>query len=106
MHESLRQPDDRAAAHEVAGQPRANVLLEAGMAFALQPHRTILVQIGRIRPFTDVGGLDFIRIDGSPGKLNNIARRLQVAGCAVDRSGTAWLDDDPFQSLDALHRGG
>jgi predicted nucleotide-binding protein len=106
LHESLYQDDDRADMRAVGGQPRANVLVEAGMAVALHPHRTVFVQIGHIRGFTDMDGVDFIRIDGSTSKLNTIARRLEVAGCAVDRSGTAWLDDDPFRGLAAHGRTG
>lgn len=104
LHESLYQHDDRPDMRLVGGQPRANVLLEAGMALALHPRRTVLVQIGQIRAFTDVDGLDCVRIDGSVSKLDAIARRLEVAGCSVDRSSTSWMDDDPFRGLDALGR--
>ena len=37
-------------------QARPNVLFEAGMAFSSMPDRTILVEIGQTRPFTDVLG--------------------------------------------------
>jgi predicted nucleotide-binding protein len=82
LHGSLRAPDDRPHEGVPTGQARANVLFEAGMAMALHPDRTIFVQVGQVRPFTDVDGLDFVRIDGSAEKLNTIATRLERRGVA------------------------
>jgi predicted nucleotide-binding protein len=104
LHSTLREPDDAEFESKVTGQPRANVLFEAGMAFALHQDRTLMVQVGLIKPFSDVSGIDFIRIDGSPAKLNNIAQRLERAGCRVNTTGTRWLDTGPFRALAALQR--
>jgi hypothetical protein len=104
LHPSFWQSHDLWYEREPAGQPRPNVLFEAGMAMALHPRRTVLLQIGWVRPFTDTGGLDFIQIDGSVEKLNNLAGRLREAGCTVDTSGADWLNIDRFSSLEALRR--
>jgi predicted nucleotide-binding protein len=71
-------------------QARPNVLFEAGMSMARNPDRTILVEFGRLRPFSDVAGRHAIKMDGSTAKRQDLAMRLQKAGCAVDLSGTDW----------------
>jgi predicted nucleotide-binding protein len=78
--------------HEVnfTHQARPNVLFESGMAMARHPDRTILVEIGTLRPFSDVGGRHTIRMDNSPKKRQEIAQRLQKAGCPINLSGTDW----------------
>lgn len=72
-------------------QPRPNVLLEGGMALALDEVHTILVQIGHIRVPTDVLGRNIVRFDGSSADRHNLIERLRTAGCSVSTSGTDWL---------------
>lgn len=81
---------------EPAGQARPNVLFEAGMAFGRHPHRTILVEIGALRPFSDVVGRHSIRMDGSPEKRQELVNRLDTAGCTIDRHRTDWLTTGVF----------
>lgn len=104
LHPSLRGATE--AAHEVnlAGQARPNVLFEAGMALASHPDRTVLVEIGQLRPFSDVAGRHTVRLDGNASTLNALATRLQSAGCAVNLSGSDWLNVVPFMDLDAHTR--
>lgn len=82
-----------------AGQARPNVLFEAGMAFGLHPDRTILVELGELRPFSDVFGRHVVRLDGTERPLRDIAGRLETAGCAVDVSGDDWSDPGRFPNL-------
>ena len=102
----LLTPDDearlRAALHgpaepshetNLTPQARPNVLFEAGMAMARDPDRTILVEIGDLRPFSDIGGRHTIRMDNSTQKRQALALRLQSAGCAVNLKGTDWQTD-------------
>ena len=72
-------------------QPRPNVLLEAGMAVALQRDRTVIVEVPPLRGLSDLGGFHVVRFFGQPEERNDLASRLQTAGCAVDRSGGHWL---------------
>lgn len=73
------------------GQARPNVLFEAGMAIGRDENHTILVELGDLRPFSDVGGRHTIRLDNSATKRHSLATRLETAGLPVDRSGTDWL---------------
>jgi hypothetical protein len=101
LHRSLwRTGEDEA----LQGQPRQNVLIEAGMAMALNPNRTVIVEIGRLRRITNLDGLNTVRIDGASESLNNLATRLESAGCPVRRNRTDWLNSARFSALQALAR--
>lgn len=71
-------------------QARPNVLFEAGMAFGTHSQRTVLVQLGELRPFSDIAGRHLIRLDNSTERRQELALRLQDAGCPVDLTGTEW----------------
>jgi predicted nucleotide-binding protein len=86
------------------GQARPNVLFEAGMAFGTHPDQTVVVELGTLRPFSDIHGRHTIRLDGTAGPLHDIAQRLKDAGCEVDESGRDWLKTDRFP--EPRHRGG
>lgn len=82
-------PDD-AGDLEASAQPRPNVLFEAGMGIGRDPDRTILVELGKVRPFSDVAGRHVVRMDGSTARRKELAERLRTAGCEVDLSGDDW----------------
>lgn len=77
---------------EPLGQARPNVLFEAGMAMGRAPDRTVLVEFGKSRPFSDVAGRHALRMDGSPRRRKELAERLQTAKCAVNITGDDWLE--------------
>lgn len=87
----LLKPNDSTEESGLTGQARPNVLFEAGMAFASHENRTVLVEIGRVRPFSDIAGRHVVRMDNSPAKRQELATKLETAGCAVNRDGTDWL---------------
>ena len=95
-----RDPNEAVA----ACQARPNVFIELGLALMAYPSRTVIVEIGHLRRPSDIGGLNVIRFDGSTGSLRKIANRLRFAGCAVDDSGSDWLDPARFAGLDAFKR--
>lgn len=77
-------------------QARPNVLFEAGMAMGKDARRTVLVELGKLRPFSDVAGRHAIRIDGTASKRKDLAQRLENAGCAVNLTGEDWLTAGNF----------
>lgn len=76
---------------EPKGQARPNVLFEAGMAFGRHPNRTVLVELGTVRAFSDVEGRHAIRLDNTKEARKELAQRLETAGCKVDLSGSDWM---------------
>jgi predicted nucleotide-binding protein len=82
---------------QLTGQARPNVLFEAGMAFGKDPNSTVLVQLGEIRPFSDVGGRHVLFLGNSPASRQEFATKLANAGCNVDTFGTDWLSAGDFR---------
>jgi CAP12/Pycsar effector protein, TIR domain len=105
LHPVLRGRDESAAEATPSMQARPNVLVELGMALAIGSWRTIIVEVGNVRPVADLGGLHMIRFDGSEAAIGTLVQRLKTARCAVDDSGTDWRDPRRFAHLDAYRRG-
>jgi len=95
----LLEADD--AEHERVPTPQArpNVLFEAGYAFAKYPDRTVIVEFGKLRPFSDVQGRHVIRMSDSSAKRQELANRLEAAGCPVNIGGTDWHTAGDFSNL-------
>jgi hypothetical protein len=87
-NEYAYKPDE--ADLQPGGQPRPNVLFEAGMALGRDADRTIMVQLGDLREFSDIAGRHAIRLDVGIEGRKEIAARLETAGCTVDLSREDW----------------
>lgn len=79
-----------------SAQARPNVLFEAGMALGRNPDRTVLVEVGTVRPFSDVAGRHAVRLNNGPASRQTLAGRLKTAGCPVDLDGTDWQTSGDF----------
>jgi predicted nucleotide-binding protein len=90
LRTDLLKSEDQDYERHLTGQARPNVLFEAGMALVSHPDKTVLVQIGDMRPFSDVAGRLLVHMDGSMSKRQDIAQRLITAGCRAVLSGTDW----------------
>lgn len=77
-------------------QARPNVLFEAGMAFGTHPNRTLLIEVGQVKAFSDVAGRHVIRLSNSAEKRNEVAERLRTSGCDVKTTGSDWLKTGNF----------
>lgn len=82
----------------LTGQARPNVLFEAGMAMGRDEKSTILVELGELRPFSDIGGRHVVRLDDSTQRRQDLAQRLRVAGCRVNLDGTDWHNAGDFKA--------
>ncbi|WP_235737997.1 TIR domain-containing protein [Nocardioides alcanivorans] len=79
-----------------APQARPNVLFEAGMALGRNPDHTLLVEIGSVRPFSDVGGRHALRLSNDATTRSSFVTRLRNSGLDVDTSGGDWLNVGDF----------
>ncbi len=91
LREELLSADDPDYEGKLTPQARPNVLFEAGMAFASHPKRTVIVELGELRPFSDIAGRHVLRFKGSSEDRHRLAQWLERAGCEVDLAGTDWL---------------
>ncbi|MET4384293.1 putative nucleotide-binding protein [Bradyrhizobium sp. F1.4.3] len=89
-------PDERNSEGKPQGQARPNVLFEAGMAMARHVEKTVMVRIGRIKPFSDVFGRHIPALGEDFDSRNDFANRLEKAGCKVNRIGTDWAKTGVF----------
>lgn len=94
----FRQSGDPSFERRLTGQPRLNVVFEAGRAFGTHPNATILVQVGKLRPFSDISGRHVVHLSNSASSRHELATKLENAGCKVDRSGTDWMTEGDFSA--------
>lgn len=93
----LFTPDDQAMLHPVfhkedepvyetqpTGQARPNVILEAGMAYAKDPGRTIFARYGHLRDISDIAGINFVNLGNDWDSRISLRGRLEKAGVALD----------------------
>lgn len=91
-------------AKEQGFQPRANVLIEAGMALAAKEERTLIVKVGNVKIPSDIQGRHVIEMDGSPEQRNELAQRLKTAGCEPDTGNKDWYRVGTFNRRDVATR--
>jgi predicted nucleotide-binding protein len=74
-------------------QPRPNVLVEAGLALKSHPDRTVIVEMGSVRPISDLAGRHTARwAEDTPATKSELLERLEQAGCTPKLSGSDWLE--------------
>ena len=98
-----QEASDHRFEKQLTPQPRPNVLFEAGLAFGLYPTRTILVEIGCLRPMSDIQGLQSIRLADTAEIRTTLKDRLVATGCKVNATGTDWLSSGDFTAALSSH---
>lgn len=90
-------PDEPEYERNLTPQARPNVIFEAGMAMGRIEKRTILVEFGKLRPFSDISGRNTIRFVDTPEKRMSIVEHLKMAGVEVNIAGKSeWLHVGDF----------
>ena len=102
LREQFRIDSDLLHETQLTGQARPNVLFEAGMAMGRSQDRTVLVELGDLRPFSDVAGRHAIRLANNSQRRQELAQRLEAAGCPVNLQGTDWHTAGDFEAALAL----
>lgn len=103
LKKELKSEEDESNATELAGQARQNVLIQAGMSLALNPDKTILLQLGDMRIPSDLHGRDIIKLEDTSKCRHTIAGRLEQAGCEVNRDGDHWLTAGDFSKVQSVN---
>ncbi|MEV6696603.1 TIR domain-containing protein [Streptomyces sp. NPDC051453] len=80
-------------------QARPNVYYEAGIADALDRDHTIIVEVGTVRPFSDVSGRHVVRFNGSQQARLDLRDVLRSVGLLVDDSGRDWISVGLFSGV-------
>lgn len=96
LREPFRSQHDPPYEPRLTGQARPNVLFEAGMAMGHNPDRTVIVELGSVRPFSDIAGRHTIRLSNDTAGRQELAQRLETAGCPVDLTGRDWHTEGDF----------
>jgi predicted nucleotide-binding protein len=97
LRSEFLKDNDPSNERNLSPQSRPNVLFEAGMAMGRHPERTILLQVGPHRPFSDIEGIHITHMDNTPEKRSELATKLANAGCKTDTSGNSWYHTGNFQ---------
>jgi predicted nucleotide-binding protein len=98
LRDQFRGANEPAYETELTGQARPNVLFEAGMAMGRNPDRTIIVELGTLRPFSDIAGRHTVRLSNESVARQELAQRLDTAGCPIDLSGRDWHTEGDFEA--------
>jgi predicted nucleotide-binding protein len=97
LRDELQTIEDDDVEKNFQYQPRPNVLFEAGMAIARNEKRTIIIQIGKVKVFSDIGGRYILHLNNSPERRQFFIHRLSNAGCSFTTSGNDWLNVGNFE---------
>jgi len=98
LREPYRETGDEIYEKQLTPQSRPNVLFEAGMAMGKSSKRTILIELGELRPFSDISGRHVVKLDNSIEKRKDLVQRLNSIGCPVSLSGTLWHQAGDFDN--------
>ncbi|HTQ15124.1 MAG TPA: nucleotide-binding protein [Rhizomicrobium sp.] len=98
LKDEFCKPFEKRSEGKLQGQARPNVLFEAGWAIGRYPLKTVLVQIGRQKEFSDVGGRHMVRLTNDAAKRTDFVNRLEKIGCKPERHGADWLTTGDFKA--------
>jgi predicted nucleotide-binding protein len=89
LRDQFQKPGEKNTEGRIRGQARPNVIFEAGMAMGRHEEKTIMVQVGAMKSFSDIAGRHMVHLDNSFETRNDFAQRLAKL-CKVDTTGREW----------------
>ena len=101
----LRKRNEEAYEKKFCFQPRQDQIFEAGYAFGHSPERTILVQVDRVKLFSDIDGRYMPNFTGKEDERRDLINRLKSVGCIVNDNGDAWRSAGDFSQALSSYRG-
>lgn len=101
LSDSLHRVGEQAFDIQPMGQARPNVLIEIGYALGTRPEKTLLIQIGKNRPMTDLIGHYITEVSSSVDSRRQFIGGLKGAGCQINDSDLRWQTAGDF-TIDAL----
>jgi len=104
LRNELLKSNDPDYEKKLTPQARPNVLFEAGMAFGRHADRTVIIELGYLRPFSDISGRYVIKMNNSIAMRQELAQRLKTAGCDIDLIGTQWHKVGDFENAILPHQ--
>ena len=104
LRKQFLKPTDQPYEGQLTAQARPNVLFEAGMALGRNPENTVFVQVGEVRPFSDIGGRHVVHLGNDPKSRQELATKLANAGCNVDTSRSDWFTEGDFTVVNRRKR--
>jgi predicted nucleotide-binding protein len=99
LRNDLYRSSDPTFEKRLTGQPRQNVLFEAGMAFGKYKETTILVQVGKVRAMSDVSGVHIVHLTGTASSRQQLIGKLKTTGVKLDDTGEDWLTAGDFSAF-------
>lgn len=103
LRDEFGRPNDLSFEKQLTVQARPNVLFEAGMALGRHDDRTVIVELGELRPFSDISGRHLIKLNDSIARRQELAQRLITAGCNIDLTGNQWHTVGNFEAANILY---
>ena len=101
LKEQFVSNHERQSEGKLRGQARPNVIFETGIAIGTHHKKTVMVQVGDVKPFTDVGGMHIPHFTGDAKSRHDLANRLADLGCKLNRDGDHWLRAGDFKPTPA-----
>ena len=76
------------------------------MAVGRSEERTIFVELGEVKEFSDVAGRHMIKLNNTSQRRQELAQRLRNAGCPVNLDDTDWHEAGDFEAaVDSIAQG-
>jgi predicted nucleotide-binding protein len=96
LKDQFVSPHERQTEGKLRGQARQNVIFETGVAVGSHHSKTVMIRVGDVKSFTDVGGMHIPHFSGDDSSRHDLANRLEDLGCKLDQDGDHWLRAGDF----------